>query len=161
MLLQSVLEMSFEDQYQSASSSGRFSARVGIEASPGGGGSSSTIRANIARMGDNIQRMARMVCLESPSVSNPFRPLKSCVVSLLSGSSARNPEGHTGAAEPIVRYFFKRTRRYSVLWQTVVLTTVGDFARRRSMRKETTNLTRQTKDSIQLLGTSDYQNVSS
>ena len=56
--------MSFEDQYHSASSgsSGRFSARVGVDASPGGSSSSSTIRANIARMGDNIQRMARMVC---------------------------------------------------------------------------------------------------
>jgi hypothetical protein len=55
--------MSFEDQYQSASSnSSRYTARVGVDASPGGSSSSSTIRANIARMGDNIQRMARMVC---------------------------------------------------------------------------------------------------
>jgi len=101
--------MSFDEQFQnSGAPPRRGSARANVDM--GGGMSSpssstSAIKANIARMGDNISRMARMV-------------------------------QQLGTAKDT------EDLRHSL----------------RNMRKETTNLSRQTKDSIQLLGSSGYQN---
>ena len=77
-----------------------------------------------------------------------------CVVS---GPPARHPKGYPGAAKPTVRGALRDPARGDRISQADEAAAFP--CRRRSMRKETTILSRQTKDNIQLLGTSEYQNV--